>query len=100
MMCRPAAALPIGPAGHAVPASSATQCPCPCPHLTPVTEADDALAAMYLRMWSLATGRTLQPGVRPEDLTAEELVSFWADDLSPVAGRHAVRRVGVAEDAR
>jgi hypothetical protein len=49
---------------------------------------DNTLAAMYLRMWTLATGRRLQPGVRPEQLSAAELVEFW-DDVSPAPGRHA-----------
>jgi hypothetical protein len=40
-------------------------------------------------MWSLASGRRLRPGVRPDELSAEELIEFWADDLAPVAGRHA-----------
>lgn len=66
----------------------------------PLVEDDDTLAAMYLRMWSLATGRRLQPGVRLEELTEDELVGFWADDLSPVSGRHAARSAGAAGDAR
>jgi len=40
-------------------------------------------------MWSLASGRRLRPGVRPDELSAEELIDFWADDLAPAAGRHA-----------
>jgi hypothetical protein len=40
-------------------------------------------------MWSLASGRRLRSGARPDELTAEELIDFWADDLAPVAGRHA-----------
>jgi len=52
---------------------------------------DDTLAAIYIRMWSLATGRRLEPSVRPEDLTASELIDFWADDLSPAPGRHAAQ---------
>jgi|HubBroStandDraft_1064217.scaffolds.fasta_scaffold330218_2 hypothetical protein len=26
-----------------------------------------------------------------DELTEEELIDFWADDLSPASGRHAVR---------
>jgi hypothetical protein len=51
---------------------------------------------MYIRMWSLATGRRLPPGVRPEQLSADELVAFWADDFSPVSGRHAAPGAGLA----
>jgi len=61
---------------------------------------EDTLAAMYIRMWSLATGRRLEPGVRPEELPVSELVDFWADDLSPAPGRHAAPDAGTAEDAR
>lgn len=68
------------------------------PH--PAGEDDGTLTAMYLRMWSLATGRRLRPGVRLEDLTEDELVGFWADDLAPVSGRHAARGSGAAGDAR
>jgi hypothetical protein len=49
------------------------------------------LAALLVRMWSLASGRTLPHGVRPADLTEQELLDFWADDLSPACGRHAAR---------
>jgi hypothetical protein len=61
--------------------------------------ADDTLAAMYIRMWSLATGRRVTPGVRPEDLTVPELVDFWADDFSRVSGRHTALDAGAAEGA-
>lgn len=66
----------------------------------PADEDDITLAAMYLRMWSLATGRRLQPGRRLEDLTEDELVGFWAEDVSPVSGRHAARNADAAGDAR
>jgi hypothetical protein len=39
-------------------------------------------------MWELASGRTLRRDIRPEQLTEEELISFWADDLTPASGRH------------
>jgi hypothetical protein len=51
--------------------------------------ADEQLARILVLMWSLASGRRLRPGVRPDELSAEELIEFWADDLAPVAGRHA-----------
>jgi hypothetical protein len=47
-------------------------------------------------MWSLASGRTLRRDVRPDQLTEEELVGFWADDIAPASGRHAIPR-GEAE---
>lgn len=50
---------------------------------------DDILAAMYVRMWSLASGRRLRSDVRPDQLSEEELITFWADDLSPAYGRHS-----------
>jgi hypothetical protein len=55
----------------------------------PQTADDDTMAAMYVRMWSLATGRRLKPGVRLDQLSAEELIEFWAEDFTLVAGRHA-----------
>jgi hypothetical protein len=53
------------------------------------SEPDDELVGLLVRMWSLASGRTLPRGVRPADLTEQELLDFWADDLSPACGRHA-----------
>jgi hypothetical protein len=41
---------------------------------------DELLAQVLITSWSLATGRTLRPGVAPELLTEDELISFWADD--------------------
>ena len=52
---------------------------------------DDLLAAVLYRMWALASGRPLPRNVRPDQLSEEELIGFWADDLSPAAGRHAAR---------
>jgi hypothetical protein len=54
------------------------------------TADDSYLAAMYIRMWSLASGRRLRDDVPPEQLSKEELIAFWADDLGPLAGRHAI----------
>jgi hypothetical protein len=66
----------------------------PAPHMhlmTPVpsTADDDVLADILISMWALASGRFLRRGVRPEQLTREELINFWADDLTPTPGRHA-----------
>lgn len=60
------------------------------------SESDDELLGLLVRMWSLASGRTLAPGVRPSDLTEQELLDFWADDLSPARGRHAAPATGAA----
>jgi hypothetical protein len=50
---------------------------------------DELLARLLITSWMLATGRTLRAGVPPQLLSAEELISFWADDYiaaaSPVA---------------
>ena len=51
--------------------------------------ADEDLARMLVLMWSFITRRRLRPGARPEELSAEELIEFWADDLEPASGRHA-----------
>lgn len=50
---------------------------------------DDFLAALYVRMWVLATGRALPRDVPPDQLSTDELISFWGDDLYPAPGRHA-----------
>ena len=42
--------------------------------------ADDLLAAILTRNWTLATGRTLPAGVSPRSFSQEDLISFWADD--------------------
>jgi hypothetical protein len=51
---------------------------------------DDLLAALLIRMWSLASGRTLRRDIPPGQLSEQELISFWADDMSPRAGRHVL----------
>ena len=63
-------------------------------------EDDDMLAVMYIRMWSLATGRRLPPGVKSDQLTADELVAFLADDFSTASGRHAAPDAGPAGEGR
>ena len=50
---------------------------------------DDRLAWLLVRMWSLASGRTVRDDVPPDQLTADELISFWADDFTVPCGRHA-----------
>jgi hypothetical protein len=50
---------------------------------------DSLLAAMYMRMWALASDRPLPRDVPPSELSEEELISFWADDFERAEGRHA-----------
>lgn len=51
---------------------------------------DEFLAAVLIRMWALASGRTLRSDVPPNELGEEELIAFWADDMTTTrAGRHA-----------
>lgn len=40
---------------------------------------DEFVARLLIDIWTLATGRTLRD-VPPHELTAEELIDFWADD--------------------
>ena len=42
---------------------------------------DELLARVLITSWTLATGRTLRTGVPLHSLSADELISFWADDL-------------------
>ena len=42
---------------------------------------DELLARVLITSWTLGTGRTLRPGVPLHSLSADELISFWADDL-------------------
>jgi hypothetical protein len=41
---------------------------------------DELLARVLVTSWTLATGRTLRAGVPPQSHSADELISFWADD--------------------
>lgn len=41
---------------------------------------DELLARVLITSWTLATGRTLRAGVPPQSHSADELISFWADD--------------------
>jgi hypothetical protein len=56
---------------------------------SPRTGDDDLLAALLIRVRALESGRSLPPDVRPDQLSEEELIGFWADDLSHAAGQHA-----------
>jgi hypothetical protein len=76
-------ALPDGAAGITLPANCRTAAGKPTG-----TGDDTLLAAMYMRMWALASGRPLPRDVPPGELTEEELVSFWADDFRQPTGRH------------
>jgi hypothetical protein len=62
---------------------------------------DEYIADLLIRMWSLASGRTLRSDIRPEQLSSEELISFWADDLTAAAsGRHAGPAIRCAPQAQ
>jgi hypothetical protein len=60
----------------------------------PDTAADETLAATLISMWELASGRRLPRHVPPDQLSTEELIAFWADDLSRAVGRHAAQIPG------
>ena len=68
------AALRGGPVPHltARPPSVSYRADAPCPE-------DEHLLIILVTTWVLATGRT-PPAKRPEDLTPDELIDFWADD--------------------
>lgn len=53
------------------------------------SEDDEQLLGILVRMWSLASGRYLPPGVRPNELGPKEMIAFWADDFDVPSGRHA-----------
>lgn len=58
--------------------------------MTPGAPSDEErLAWLLVRMWSLASGRTVRADVPPDQLTEEELIGFWADDFTVPSGRHA-----------
>jgi hypothetical protein len=61
---------------------------------------DEFMAGLLIRMWALASGRTLRSDIRPEQLSGEELIRFWADDLTPPPGRHAGPAAGTVRAAR
>ena len=71
--------------------------PVPRVHLTTSADADvdeDVLADILICMWALASGRFLSRGVRPDQLSEDELINFWADDFTPAVGRHAAGPAG------
>jgi hypothetical protein len=41
---------------------------------------DELLARVLVTSWTLATGRILRAGVPPRSHSADELITFWADD--------------------
>jgi hypothetical protein len=45
---------------------------------------DELLARVLVTSWTLATGRTLRAGVPPQSHSADELISFWADDQTAI----------------
>jgi hypothetical protein len=57
--------------------------------IVPDESGDEFLAAVLIRMWALASGRILRRDVPPDQISAEELIDFWADDMTPPSGRHA-----------
>jgi hypothetical protein len=61
----------------------------PEPGTRPDDRDDEFLAAILIRMWVLASGRTLRRDVPPDQLSTEELIAFWADDMTLGTGRHA-----------
>jgi hypothetical protein len=58
---------------------------------SPRTADDDLLAALLVRMWELESGHSLPRNVRPDQLSEEELIGFWADDPAPVTGQRAAQ---------
>lgn len=69
--------------GHAL-----TLLPAPRTHLAthPPNSDDDLLADILISMWALASGHFLRRGIRPDQLSEEELIDFWADDMTPAYG--------------
>ena len=74
---------------HATGGAARRPSPAPRSGTHPDDPGDEVLAAVLIRMWALASGRTLRRDVPPDQLSAEELIAFWADDMNPQAGRHA-----------
>jgi hypothetical protein len=59
---------------------------------------DDVLAAVLIRMWALASGRTLRSDIPPGQLTPAELIDFWADDFTSASGRHAAGAISQEQE--
>lgn len=49
---------------------------------------DGLVAALLMRMWALASGHAMPEGP-PDQLSEEDLIEFWADDMRLGSGRHA-----------
>jgi hypothetical protein len=82
-------------AGRPGAASETAQPGRPAAPANPAATRDDTLlAAMYVRMWALASDRPLPRDVPPGELSKEELISFWADDFEQARGRHAAASGG------
>ena len=43
---------------------------------------DELIARLLIHTWTLTTGKTLRGDVPPHELTEEELIDFWSDDVS------------------
>jgi hypothetical protein len=53
---------------------------------------DELLAILYTSMRELTSGKCLPRDVPVSDLTEEELIEFWADDLVAFPEHHVVRQ--------
>jgi hypothetical protein len=53
---------------------------------TPLSD-DELLALLLIDTWTLTTGKMLRRDVSPQELTDEELIAFWSDDLDPARHR-------------
>lgn len=61
---------------------------------SPTSDTDDELLAeLLIRMWTLASGRSLPRDVPVTELGVDELMTFWADDMSPPTGRHSNQEI-------
>jgi hypothetical protein len=65
----------------------------------PADADDELLALLLITSWALATGRTMPAGISPQLLSAEELISFWADDHIPAAAPRRARGGTVSRPA-
>jgi hypothetical protein len=48
----------------------------------PVRSDDELIAYLLIGTWALATGRSLPRDVPIDQLSADELIDFWADPLT------------------
>ena len=42
---------------------------------------DELIARLLIHTWTLTTGKTLRSDVPPHELSEDELIGFWSDDL-------------------